>query len=384
MPSLRDALEAALVEDPDDLATHRAYADYLQEQGDPRGEFIQVQLALEDPERTTAERRELERRERELLAAHEREWLGVLADELLGPVEDPWQQHVENLHWDEPVYNDIRFVRGWLDRIALRALFLESRGDLGQLLRTAPEARLLREMIVEHHQILTLIPSPFLSNVRVFQLGESVDEDEGALGSFPCETVPTFVAALPRLEKLLLFARGYEAAHLFALPNLTSLRVLQIYHLEERHPLEVLAANTALANLNRLLLHPHAANEPLINLAGVRAVLHSPHLRSLTHLQLRCSDLGDVGCTEIVTSGILKRLKVLDLRHGEITDAGARILADCPDLRRLERLDIDRNGLTQPGIDALRRVLGDKLRADDQQTAAELAQQHYLSEGDGE
>src|SRR5262249_7189339 len=36
------ALEQALVENPDDLAAHGAYADYLMEQGDPRGEFIQV------------------------------------------------------------------------------------------------------------------------------------------------------------------------------------------------------------------------------------------------------------------------------------------------------------------------------------------------------
>jgi hypothetical protein len=150
------------------------------------------------------------------------------------------------------------------------------------------------------------------------------------------------------------------------------------------YPLNVLAENAALGNLRHLLLHPHASPDPLIDLAGARAVLQSPHLRSLRHLQLRCSNLGDVGCTEIVTSGILKRLKVLDLRHGEITDAGARILADCPGLRRLECLDLDRNGLTQAGIDALRRVLGDKLRADDQQTASELAQRQYLYEGDWE
>src|SRR2546425_1209332 len=45
---LRRSLEDALAEDPDDLATHMAYADHLVELGDPRGEFIQVQLALED------------------------------------------------------------------------------------------------------------------------------------------------------------------------------------------------------------------------------------------------------------------------------------------------------------------------------------------------
>ena len=75
----REALEAALAAAPDDLAAHMAYGDLLSEQGDPRGEFVQVQLALEDERRPAAERKELQRRERELLDAHEREWLGELA-----------------------------------------------------------------------------------------------------------------------------------------------------------------------------------------------------------------------------------------------------------------------------------------------------------------
>src|SRR5207249_2522467 len=70
--TLREALEAALAEDPDDVATHAAYADLLTEQGDPRGEFIQVQLALEDESRPAKERRELQQRERDLLHAHAR------------------------------------------------------------------------------------------------------------------------------------------------------------------------------------------------------------------------------------------------------------------------------------------------------------------------
>src|SRR5262249_54958968 len=50
---LRRALEEALAADPEDVATHAAYADLLMERGDPldaaRGELVRVQLALEDP-----------------------------------------------------------------------------------------------------------------------------------------------------------------------------------------------------------------------------------------------------------------------------------------------------------------------------------------------
>src|SRR5262245_49906399 len=45
----RQALEEALAEGPDDLAAHGAYADWLAEHGDARGELMQVQLALERP-----------------------------------------------------------------------------------------------------------------------------------------------------------------------------------------------------------------------------------------------------------------------------------------------------------------------------------------------
>ncbi|HTU91668.1 MAG TPA: TIGR02996 domain-containing protein [Gemmataceae bacterium] len=375
MLTLRDALESALVENPDDLATHYAYADYLQEQGDPRGEFIQIQLALEEPQRSEAERRRLQNRAKELLREHEREWLGVLANDLLPPREElrrawPWPNHL----------TEHQFARGWLDSLALRTpTDLVHRTDLGPLLCLASEARLLRKLALDYDDGLVeaLLASPSLLNLRIFQLGQPM-----ILGYAPVVQSPLLaelIAKLPRIEELRFFAQGYDAARLFALSNLANLRVLQVYDLNERYPLEVLAASTALGNLTRLLLHPYGA---CVDLTGVRAIVKSRHLRSLTHLQLHRSDLGDVGCTEIVTSGILKRLKALDLRHGEITDTGALILADCPDLRRLELLDIERNALTQTGIDALRRVLGPALRGDNQQTPEELVQRQYLYEED--
>jgi uncharacterized protein (TIGR02996 family) len=423
MHSLRDALESALVENPDDLATHHAYADYLQEQGDPRGEFIQLQLALEDPRRPGSERQLLEARANELRAEHERQWLGTLADDLLGPEQESWRARPKS----ERTFG---FARGWLDRLVLRESRWTTSLDgqepleqepaarrfaLAERLERAPEVRLLRELILafDSGTSLLLLDCPYLTNLRVLQVGglaeltspglaerESAEEELGIVtarteiyttsivtvereeGQPPVHGwgLSDFLALRPRLEELYLLApdEDYDLAHLFALPNLNHLRVLQVYGRDVHYPLEVLADNPALKNLTHLQLHPAYTGVPLIDLAGMRAIVQSPHLPKLTHLQLHCSNLGDVGCTEIVTSGILKRLKVLDVRHGEITDSGARTLADCPDLRRLELLDIERNGLTQAGIDALRRVLGTALRAENQQTPEELAARHYL------
>ena len=64
-PKLENTLEMALFANPDDIATHAAYADWLGEQGDPRGEFIQVQLQLEDPSVPAANRKKLQKRVKE-------------------------------------------------------------------------------------------------------------------------------------------------------------------------------------------------------------------------------------------------------------------------------------------------------------------------------
>src|SRR5690349_565953 len=83
MTELRRALEEALFADPDDRSAHMAYGDYLSEQGDPLGEFIQTQLALEDVTLPAAACRKLKATEGRLLQQHQREWLGELAPFLL-------------------------------------------------------------------------------------------------------------------------------------------------------------------------------------------------------------------------------------------------------------------------------------------------------------
>ncbi len=378
MSSLRDILEAALVENPDDLATHNAYADYLQEQGDPRGEFIALQLALEDPQRSEADRRRLQERIDDLMQTNRREWVGVLADELFGP-KSAARQPRDN---EKQTY-DIRFARGWLDRIA-RLEDTVCSSDLGGLMCRAPETRLLRTLILEYDEgtIAELIHSSYLGNLRVLQIGPRTN----LLGEFefllePETELDKLVANLSRLEELYLFQSVCLSDRLFSLENLTNLRVLEASELTDRNYPLYLASNPAFGRLRHLYLRSWPSG-PCLDLSGARAILHSTHLRNLTHLHLQRSDLGDVGCTEIVTSGILKRLKVLDLRYGEIGDSGARTLADCPDLRNLELLDVGRNALTQTGVDALSRILGPAVRVDSQQTEEELERQSYLREAD--
>jgi uncharacterized protein (TIGR02996 family) len=396
--SLREALEAALVENPDDVAAHSAYADYLQEQGDPRGEFIQVQLELEDESKPAAQRKKLQQREASLLKAHAEEWLGDLAPHLLAPKKKKEQ-------WDDPAYS-YQFRRGWLDTLEARNHKL----DFTRALAGAPQTRLLSclyfndsafqepgsyevgaDPIPEgdyHPALYPLVRSPHLGNVRALRYGEAVNDDERY---FNCRMfggpLMALVKLMPRLEVLHVLAQGVDTTQLFGLRTLTHLRELLVYHMD-RYPLHILAKNPGFANLTHLLCHPHAMteDEPYIRMAQLRDVCRSKVLTKLTHLRLRMSDFGDKGCEEIVSSGILKRLKVLDLRNGTMTDAGAATLAACPDLKNLELLDLDRNCLTDAGTRALKEAGVKKVVAREQwqPTGDEGNDQQYLFEGDGE
>jgi uncharacterized protein (TIGR02996 family) len=396
--SLREALEAALVENPDDLGTHAAYADHLQEEGDPRGEFIQVQLALEDESVSPAQRKKLLAQEAALLKAHAKEWLGDLAPHLLAPKK-------KKKEYSDPTYS-YQFRRGWLDTVEARTYQL----DFTRALAHAPQIRLLRCLYLNEDYYQEpgsyevgddpipencyspapygLARSPYLGNVRVFRFGDAVDIDERY---FNCHmdgrSVLALVKLMPRLEVLHLLTQGLDTTQLFGLRTLTNLRELLVYHMDN-YPLHLLAKNPGFANLTHLLCHPHAMREddPYIRLPQLRAVCRSTVLTKLTHLRLRMSDFGDKGCEEIVSSGILKRLKVLDLRNNCITDAGAFTLAVCPDVNNLELLELDRNCLTDTGVAALNAAGIKQVVARDQwqMSGDEYEDRNYLYEGDGE
>jgi uncharacterized protein (TIGR02996 family) len=68
-----DGFLQAILDDPDDDGLRLIYADWLEEHGDPRGEFIRVQCELARGP-TGRQRTRLENREQELLRQHEKEW----------------------------------------------------------------------------------------------------------------------------------------------------------------------------------------------------------------------------------------------------------------------------------------------------------------------
>lgn len=410
----------ALTEHPEDRTGWCAYADWLVEHGDPRGEFMQTQLALEDESRPKAERDALKKKEAALLKKYEKQWLGTLAAafDMGSDEEDDDEDYSTGA---EPIWE-----RGVLAGLVVGRLSYA----LAQALVDDPAARFVRELRVHdtvesyrgsipnqpeprvslpagvsdrnRSELLELIGSEFLANLRVFQFGNEIPSEDGWCDCHCYASGFEYVAAgMRRIEVLDLYCKGYDTRALFSLPNLTYLRELRMYHQYGSgntrrgepgyaYQLDALAGNSALANLTRLEFHPHCAEggyggdeASYLPLEQVRHLLYSPHLKSLTHLQLRLSDMGDDGIREIISSGILKRLKWLDLRHGAVTDAGAELLAACPDARRLARIDLSRNAVSAAGLAALRKA-GVNAVANNPMTQTELESREYLREGDFE
>src|SRR5262245_33042590 len=71
----REAHLQAIFENPTDDGARLVFADWLEEQGDPRGEFIRLQIERQRQPTADADGlRPFVRREDELLAAHGRLW----------------------------------------------------------------------------------------------------------------------------------------------------------------------------------------------------------------------------------------------------------------------------------------------------------------------
>lgn len=338
MSNEQEAFEQALVEKPNDIAAHTAYADWLMEQGNPWGEFIQVQLALEDESLNTDERKKLKARETELLKAHVGQRVGKWAARALD------QNHL---------LEQCQFQRGWLSSFEINWKLWECLWESGE--DEDPEwepdeaFRLLKHLSIQYYdfdeEIEALSLSPFLVNVQFLEFGNEMESQ------YIDDFVPQLVSTLPRLRHLFLGIRNLETDEILALPSLSTVQTLSLYHCRE-YELESLQSNSALANVTELELVPHA--DGFFTLDDLKCITCSPHLKNLTKLTMHCLDAGDDACRELIDSGMLGRLRSLDLSHGCITDEGARLLNESEQAQTLEHLDLSANAIQQERLSRLK------------------------------
>jgi uncharacterized protein (TIGR02996 family) len=293
-----DAFLQAILENPDDDPLRLIYADWLEERGDPRGEFIRVQMALTAPNLDAMRSRDLLLREMELRAKHEAEWLG------------PLRQHLKG--WT--------FRRGFLDEVDMDTrAFLEHAPALFhaapvRCLRARNTGRLVRK----------LANCPLLARLRQLSFA-------GGLGS-GCA----------------LGEHGLEV--LARSPHLHSLRVLVLpEYTVDLEGVRALAAAPALAGLVHLRLSDNSFGD-----LGLQAILASPHFGNLRHLYVEGCGISNTGMDSLARSGLISQLETLALRHNDnIDNLGVRSLTRCRRLGSLRRLWLGGLPINGVAIDAL-------------------------------
>ena len=331
-----------ILEDPDELANYGVYADWLTDNGDPRGQLINVQLQLERPKLTPAARKKLKATEKKILTKH--------LDQLLGELAEFHSPNPKKEKWGER--HEMEFARGFLDRLIIDDLTEE----LGAALVASQASRMIRTLgiqgidyeYVEEGAFKKLAKDEY-ANVRHLIVGDD--------RSVFAEGLELLVKNMPRIEKLELMARAVNNGKLFSL-KMPNLKHLDMYSGTD-YPLEKLARNSSLQNLEYLSIFPHMLepwhDEPYINLKGVQALCRSPHLKNLRHFEIHCTEVGDKGIKALVKATFFGNLEVLDLSYGVISNEGALLLAE-QDLSHFKKIVLDENNILDEGQTALKKA----------------------------
>lgn len=291
--SLLDAIRMA----PDDDGPRQVYADWLMEQGDPRGEFIAVQCELTRPGLEQARRLELEARQVSLLSQHGATWLGPLAADAI----------------------TASFARGFLD--AVTVLDVDSLEAAQATLVNEP-VRSLVFATRRRVEVARVLSWPWLSTVRSLDFRAS----RGALLPLGREGLSTLVST----RKL----RG-----------LTSLAFTGQVLGDEG------AAQLARSDAFPALTEFSLTTDTLTS-TGVEALTKARWFAGLWRLSLSDNELGPDGA-ELLALVRFKRLMRLSLSSNRIGNDGAIALARSPHLGTLESLWLASNRINQTGAEAL-------------------------------
>jgi uncharacterized protein (TIGR02996 family) len=381
------ALLARIFAAPDDDAPRLVYADWLTDQGDPRGELIALQCQLAaSPE--GAPRRALKTRERQLLAVHGDRWAAPLLELLR-------QQRVPGEF--RPATPSYEFVRGFVERLQLS---VDALPDAEAIFQAAP---LLRELRVnaEAHEVRMLGPADRETMYEVqpklegafdassFHRLRALDLRLGGAGnsgaraiaaSAPLSGVRSLRASLTVVgdaryvegTPFELTGKGLEA--LSASPHLRGLRRLELpFNRLDDQALEGLAeaaweleglelgsnlvsgrGATALAQSQRLAgLRQLGLSHARLGGPAALALASSKTLASLEVLDLSGCQLDAQGVQAFLEALSLPALRALRLEYNPLHDAGAMALAASPSVRGLTSLELGRTRLGATGAAAL-------------------------------
>lgn len=302
------ALEAAIVADPTDDAAYAVYADWLQQQGDPRGELINLMLAREaevarDPKR----RSQLPAAISRLMERH--------APTLLGPLA-AYMPDVRDLS-----SGMLTWRAGFLHRLTIK-----DHGGAAAIVRDVishPSGRYLRELMLdllsvdEAHAVIDVLCDRAPATLGVLELIVHDTKDGARLDA------TALWAAVPALRRINLAAQQFDLGAVRAPAAERARFATRRLSVADVRAIAV-APWPALQRLELRFGGRYDASSSTID--DLQPLLGRDDLPALTHLKLRgCSYAGEA-LVALAQGPLARQLVVIDLSHGHVEREDLRAL----------------------------------------------------------
>jgi uncharacterized protein (TIGR02996 family) len=330
------ALFAAILKNPREDTPRLAYADWLDENGDPsRARFIRLQYEIEKLPPIGPKASKAKKEEEALLKKHEKEWAGEIAG-LVGKY---------------------KFRRGFVEFVRLGAADFLKHG--GRLFELAP----LREVRFDpiKDQMPKLVASPHFGRAETLGFNSHIGDQLHNGDHLATLLAAPTLATVRRLDFALSSLDNDDLKAVARCPHLGSVEHLDLSSNPfNAEGLKAIAHSKCLPALKSIVLWGGS----WFKFDGIRALVESPLADRLEHLVLawlgKFHDLGDEIARIIAGAPRLNHLRTLDLSDNDITDAGAKLLAAAPNLDGLERLTLrgHRKTLGAAGREALKKRFG--------------------------
>gem|GEM_PF-323096 len=358
-------LEAAIAADADNADPYLVYGDWLQAQGDPRGELIAIQHALSNKP-AAAKRRKLEAAEQDLLTRYDLHFIPE-------PLGTQMKEHQARKPTKKKDAWRLSYWERGESRITWRNGFIEtayvshfSPDDdpyhipevLLGILRH-PSGRFLRELTIgplnvydtyDYGEVTKILSSVDMPALRKLHLAD-YNREESELSWGELGDLSKMWRRMPNLEELKIRCGKMKMGK----PNLPKLRRFEIQTGGlSRASIEAVTKGKwpALERLELWFGDSDYGGDGKVT--QLKPLLDGTNFPKLRHLGLMNSQFADDICQAIASSKIVKRLEVLDLSMGLMSHDGAAILAaKAKTLAHLKQLDVSDNYLD----DSTKKVL---------------------------
>ncbi len=323
----------SILASPDDKKARRIYADLLQDQGDPRGEFIALQCARAELADDDPSAGELEAASAALLKQHKKAWT-AFGDN-------------KGARWE--------YRRGFVEKLSIDA----------------------KDLVANAAVIFAAEP---IEELNVWKIDESPTKLGGS------RLAPILALPLQRIKRLSLARCALSEQDFAALARATTLGGVELLDLTNGGSEEIriapLAEATSLPKLRELKLSGSMIGDAQMGIlarsqtlrptrliaqrndlgeAGARAIANAVWAPQLVHLDLSSNEMiRDEGLEALATSTRLSALETLVLSYVGLHERAVAIVLASPVFARLRQLDLSQN-LSATEAERILAVFGERL-----------------------